>query len=62
MGIEIIDVDMKLTQIAAQFKTKGGIAYADCFAAALSKQSKATLITGHREFKQLEKEIKINWL
>ena len=62
IGIEFIDVDWATTQIAAEFKAKGGISYADCFAAALAKHHKATLVTGDREFKQLEKEIEINWL
>lgn len=62
MGITIVDADMKLTQIAATYKAKGGISYADTFAAALAKQQKATLITGDPEFKQLEKAIAITWL
>ena len=62
IGIEHIDADIELTRIAAGFKAKGGISYADCFAAALAKHNKATLITGDQEFKQLEKEIEIIWL
>lgn len=62
LGIEFIDVDWATTQIAARYKALGGISYADCFAAALAKQNKATLITGDHEFKQLEKEITITWL
>jgi ribonuclease VapC len=37
IGIEFIDVDWPTTQIAAGYKAKGGISYADCFAAALTK-------------------------
>lgn len=62
LGIKFIDVDWPTTKIAATYKAKGGISYADCFAAALAKHQKATLITGDQEFKQLEKEITINWL
>ena len=62
LGIEIVDADIELTRIAASFKAKGGISYADCFAAALAKQHKATLLTGDPEFKQLEKEINIVWI
>ncbi|MGB7207945.1 MAG: type II toxin-antitoxin system VapC family toxin [Pyrinomonadaceae bacterium] len=62
IGIEFINADWTLTKIAAGYKVKGNISYADCHAAALAKQTKATLITGDREFKQLEKEITINWL
>lgn len=62
IGIVIVDADLKLTQIAATYKAKGNISYADTFAAALTKQHKATLVTGDQEFKQLEKEISITWL
>ena len=58
----MVDVNIELTRIAARFKAKGGISYADCFAAALAKQHKATLLTGDPEFKQLEDEISISWL
>ena len=34
----------------------------DTFAVALAKEQKAELITGYKEFKALEKEIKISWL
>lgn len=34
----------------------------DAFAAALAKLKKAELFTGDREFKVLEKEIRIIWL
>jgi len=62
MGIEIIDADWTVTRQAAAFKSHGNISYADCFAAALAKLKKAELITGDKEFKSLEDEIKISWL
>jgi len=62
LGIRIVDVDWATTKIAADYKAKGGISYAHCFAAALAKQEKAHLVTGDPEFKQLEKEIQIVWL
>ncbi|HVF46541.1 MAG TPA: type II toxin-antitoxin system VapC family toxin [Pyrinomonadaceae bacterium] len=62
LGIEIIDVDWPITKIAASYKAQGGISYADCFAAALAKQSAATLVTGDHEFHRLEKDITILWL
>jgi hypothetical protein len=36
------------------------MSFADCFAAALAKQKRATLLTGDLEFKQVEKEITID--
>jgi predicted nucleic acid-binding protein len=62
MAIEVVDVNWELTRMAAEFKSKGKISYADCFAAALAKNYKAELITGDKEFKTLEGEIKILWL
>ncbi len=62
MAIEIIDIDWTLTRQAAAFKVNGNISYADCFAAALAKVHKAELVTGDKEFKPLEGEIKILWL
>lgn len=62
MGIEIVEADWTLTRQAAVFKSGGNISYADCFAAALAKLKKAELITGDKEFKSLDGEIKISWL
>jgi ribonuclease VapC len=62
MGIEIVDVDWTLTRQAAAFKVNGNISYADCFAAALAKNRKAELVTGDKEFRALDGEIKISWL
>ena len=62
LKIAFIDADWELTQQAAQFKAKGRIAYADCFAAAVAKKFKADLVTGDPEFKQVEGEVKIMWV
>ena len=62
MGIEIVEADWTLTRQAALFKAGGNISYADCFAAALAKLKKAELVTGDREFRSLESEIKISWI
>ena len=62
IGIDLVDADLELTRTAASYKAKGGISYADCFAAALAKHHKATLVTGDTEFKRLESEISIDWL
>jgi ribonuclease VapC len=62
MSIDIVDVDWQLTRQAAAFKARGNIAYGDCFAAALAKVNKAELVTGDKEFKALEEEIKVFWI
>lgn len=62
LPIDTVEVGINLAKEAAVFKAQGKISYADCFAAALAKVKKGELITGDKEFKALEKEIKISWL
>ena len=62
LPIEIIDVDIHLAREASRFKVAKKISYADCFAAALSKIRKGELITGDKEFKIIDHEIKILWI
>ena len=62
LGIELIDTNWPLTRIAGRFKARHRMSYADCFAAALAKDRKADLVTGDKEFKQVEGEVGIHWL
>jgi predicted nucleic acid-binding protein len=64
MPVEIVGVgdDLALVRQAAIFKATRKMSYADCFAAALAKSRGAELVTGDREFKEVEKEIKIRGL
>lgn len=62
LPIQIISADLDLTKQAAEFKAARKMSCADCFAAALAKLRKAELVTGDKEFKQIENEIKIQWL
>lgn len=62
MGIQLVDADWELTRVAAGFKVRGGLSYADAFAAALAKQHNCDLVTGDREFKRVEDEVKVRWL
>ena len=62
LPIELVDADLHLAKQAAIFKATHKMSYADCFAAALARIKNAELQTGDPEFKQVEKEIKINWL
>ena len=62
MAIEVVPADWEVTRQASMFKVKGNISYADCFAAALAKLRDGEVVTGDREFKHLENEIKIEWL
>ncbi len=60
--ITIVDANEGLTLQAAEFKAFNKMSYADAFAAALAKMKKAQLVTGDKEFKTLDKEIKIRWI
>jgi len=62
LGIEFVEANWVLAHEAARYKSKHRMAYADCFAAALTKQKDAVLLTGDPEFKQIEREIAIRWL
>lgn len=62
LPIEVIPADLELARQAAEFKAKKKMSYADCFAAALAKSKKAELVTGDKEFKQVEREVKILWI
>jgi ribonuclease VapC len=62
LGIQLVEIDWNLAQAAARFKSKYRMSYADCFAAALAKRTKAELVTGDPDFNQMEREIRIVWL
>jgi ribonuclease VapC len=62
LPVQLVPADLELAKQAALFKAIKKMSYADCFAAALAKLRKAELVTGDKEFKQVEEEIKISWL
>jgi len=64
LPVEVIDADRTLTLAAAHLKVDCPIAYADCFAAALSQIKDATLVTGDPEFKKIKADcnVRIEWL
>jgi predicted nucleic acid-binding protein len=62
LPIHIVPADLDLAKQAAIFKASKKMSYADCFAAALAKHRRVELVTGDKEFKEVEKEVKILWL
>ena len=62
LGIEFVEATLALARTAGTFKAKGKISYADCFAAALAMDRKADLVTGDKEFKQVEGPVKVHWV
>ena len=62
LPIKLIEADKDLTREAARIKAIKRMAYADCFAVALTRIKKAELYTGDPEFKAVEKDVKVVWL
>jgi predicted nucleic acid-binding protein len=60
--VTIVEANKDITLQAAKFKAVHKMSYADCFAAALAMNKKCELVTGNKEFKHVEKEIKIHWI
>jgi len=62
LPIDIIEANINLTLQAAEIKAFNKMSYADAYAGGLAKMRKATLVTGDKEFKSIQNEIKILWL
>ncbi len=62
LGIEFMAVEWELARVAGSFKAGYRMSFADCFAAALAKSHKAELVTGDKEFKQVESEVQVRWV
>lgn len=60
--MDVIPADLELALRAGWFKLRGGISYADCFAAALAHRDGVPLITGDPEFRRVEDVVQIAWL
>jgi predicted nucleic acid-binding protein len=63
LPLEIVaPLEESLVMHAAYLKAQNLISYADAFAAALTEQEKATLLTGDPDCRRVEKIIKLEWL
>ena len=60
--VVLIEADKDLTRQAAKLKAALKMSYADCFAAATAMKKKCELVTGDKEFKEIEKKLKIRWI
>ncbi len=56
LPIHIVDASLHMCMQAAEIKAKHSLSYADAFAAILTIEKKAVLITGDKEFDALIKE------
>ena len=61
LPIDLIAADFKLTRLAAEFRAQHKLPYADCFAAALAADRKASLATSDKDFAHVERQIHILW-
>ncbi len=62
LPIEVVSADLELAKQAALFKATKKMSYADCFAAGLAKMRRAELVTGDKEFREVEGEVKLFWI
>lgn len=62
INLQMARVDYPRVMAAAHIKAKHPLSYADAFAAALTQELNAILITGDPEFKAVETIITIEWL
>jgi len=62
LPIEWVDANQSLTREAARFKVDGELAYADCFAAALARQTDGEVVTDDPEFERVTDQIEVRWL
>ena len=60
--IHMVDVDRPLALAAANLKGLHRISFADCLAAALAQRESAAIVTGDRDFRQVEGLVTIEWL
>jgi predicted nucleic acid-binding protein len=61
LPVEIVDADVELTRSAAELRAEQKLPYADCFAAALAINHKASLATSDKDFAYLDKKLEILW-
>jgi predicted nucleic acid-binding protein len=57
LPIEIVDVNLEITKLAASLKAVTKLPYADCFAAALSMLRNASLATADADFDKVSDQI-----
>ena len=61
LPIDLVDANYDLTKRAAEIHAEQKLPYADCFAAALAVERKATLATSDKDFVRVENRVQILW-
>ncbi len=62
LPLEVVPADRELAELAGELKATRKMSLADCFAAALAKQTRTEVYTGDPEFRAVEKDVKVVWL
>jgi predicted nucleic acid-binding protein len=61
LPIDLVDASYELTKLAAELHADHKLPYADCFAAALAANRKASLATSDADFGKLERRLNLLW-
>jgi len=61
LPIELVDAGYELTKLAAELHAEHKLPYADCFAAALAADRKASLATSDADFAKIERRLNLLW-
>jgi predicted nucleic acid-binding protein len=61
LPIALVPADLALARLAAEFRAQHKLPYADCFAAVLAADRKASLSTSDKDFAHVEKHLRILW-
>ena len=60
--IKFVSVKEEIAIIAGRMKAENKISYADAYVVASALDKRAEIVTGDKEFKEVEDIVKINWL
>jgi ribonuclease VapC len=60
--VKIADADRNIALLAGSYKAAKKMSFADCFCAATARIHGASIVTGDREFKEVEDEINVMWI
>ena len=55
-------IDRNIALLAGSYKAAKKMSFADCFCAATARIHGASIVTGDREFKEVEDEINVMWI
>lgn len=60
--VKIIEADRDIALLAGSYKAAKKMSFADCFCASTARIHNASIVTGDKEFKEVEGEIEIRWI